>query len=160
MAKSVSIPLYGLFALVVITAFSSCYRGDAYEKYQSIPNMEWEQDSLVTFDVHIEDNKTPYDIDVFVRHGSSYTYSNFYFLLQQQGAGLKDSAQRFEVKLAELDGRWLGQSAGNLYEVAIPVKEKFVFPDTGTYRFVIEQNMRENPIAHISDIGLKVKHAK
>jgi len=60
------------------------------------------------------------------------------------------------MKLAETDGRWLGNTAGNLYEQSKLLIDDFTFPDTGKYVFSIQQNMRENPLRGINDVGIKL----
>jgi gliding motility-associated lipoprotein GldH len=58
--------------------------------------------------------------------------------------------------LAESDGRWLGNSAGNLYGQTVLLRENFTFPDTGKYVFSVGQSMRENPLRGINDVGIKI----
>jgi gliding motility-associated lipoprotein GldH len=36
----------------------------------------------------------------------------------------------------------------------------FKFPEKGIYTFNIEQNMRDNPLHEVNDVGLRVEKAK
>jgi gliding motility-associated lipoprotein GldH len=36
-------------------------------------------------------------------------------------------------------------------------KEGYKFPSVGTYTIIIEQNMRDNPLKNISDVGIRVE---
>ena len=67
---------------------------------------------------------------------------------------------RFEIKLADLDGEWLGKGSGNLYSYQVSALTNFKFPEKGTYTFSIEQNMRDNPLHEVNDVGLRVEKAK
>ncbi|WKK58630.1 gliding motility lipoprotein GldH [Sphingobacterium sp. BN32] len=145
----------GLF-LMFIFLLNSCQEGYFFEKNTDIPKQSWDYKNKPAFDVHITEPRTKFDVYVNLRHNAYYPFSNIFILLHEKGKGLKDTAYRHEVKLAELDGRWTGKSAGNLYEQSILVKENFTFPDTGKYVFSIEQNMRENPLHGINDVGLKL----
>lgn len=145
----------GLFFMLVFL-LSSCQEGYFFEKNIDIPKQSWDYNNKPAFDVQIAAPNTKFDVYVNLRHNAYYPFSNIFILLHEKGKGLKDTAYRHEVKLAELDGRWTGKSAGNLYEQSILVKENFTFPDTGKYVFSIEQNMRENPLHGINDVGLKL----
>lgn len=143
-------------ALVTVILFASCGQGALYEKNESIKGHQWSYDTIPAFDIHIDDAQSAYDIVVNLRHNKYYRFSNIFFLLHESGPDLKDTAYRHEIKLAELDGRWLGRSAGNLYHIEHLAKHNFVFPDTGVYTFAIEQNMRNNPLEGVTDVGIKV----
>ncbi|QBQ39637.1 gliding motility lipoprotein GldH [Sphingobacterium psychroaquaticum] len=148
---------------IVFTAFSflllfatACEQQNFYEVNKPILNRSWAYNSMPTFDVKIDDNKAHYDVYIHVRHTGDYNYSNLFFLLHEKGPKVQDTAYRYEVKFAELDGRWMGKNAGSLYSNEVLVKKDFTFPDTGLYHFSVEQNMRENPLKHIADIGIKL----
>ncbi|KGE14674.1 gliding motility lipoprotein GldH [Sphingobacterium deserti] len=145
-----------LLFLSVLLFGNACSDSALFERNESIADRSWSYSDVPTFAIKITDAKSKYDLWVNVRHTNDYSYSNLFILFSQQGPGLKDTVQRYEIKLAEQDGRWTGSSAGNLYANQRLVKKDFVFPDTGIYNFGIEQNMRENPLKEIADVGLKV----
>lgn len=142
--------------LLTFIIFTSCDQANLYDENKPIDNRTWNYSNPVKFQVDINDSKAKYDIYVRIRHTPEYKYSNLFFLLHQTGNKLKDTAYRHEVKLAELDGRWLGNSAGSLFNTEFKAEENFIFPDTGIYSFTVEQNMRDNPLKNISDVGLKI----
>jgi len=135
---------------------AACEQESFYEVNKPIENRSWSYANKPTFDIHITDNTAKYDLYVHPRHTSEYKYANLFFLLHQKGPQLQDTAFRYEVKLAELDGRWIGKNAGNLYSNEFLIKKDISFPDTGVYHFSLEQNMREEPLKYISDIGIKL----
>lgn len=146
-----------LYAIIFgLILFASCDQGNFYDVNKPIDNREWSYANLAKFAVEIADPNSKYDIYIQIRHTPEYNYSNLFVLLHQSGKSLKDTAYRHEISLAELDGRWLGKSAGNLFSKEILAKENFTFPDSGRYNFAIEQNMRDNPLKNISDVGLKI----
>lgn len=140
----------------LLFSFLACSNQPFFDVYESMANRRWHDHEKPTFQVYIEDNKALYDVWVYIRHTSEYDYANLFFLAHESGPKLQDTSRRHELQLATSDGRWTGQSAGNLYENRLLLKESYVFPDTGMYRFSIEQNMRDNPLLDITDIGLTV----
>lgn len=71
----------------------------------------------------------------------------------------KKTTERKEFRLALPDGEWLGSGSGNLYSYQMPLKEDFKFPLKGKYVIELEQNMRDNPLNHISDAGVRIEKA-
>jgi len=136
--------------------FSACNNHAIYDKSITIKNREWFYDQKPQFEVQVNDSTLKYNIYVNLRHTNEYDYSNLYLLIHEKGSKLQDTTYRKEIKLAELDGKWIGKSAASLYEVEYLAKENYTFPDTGKYTFTLEQNMRENPLKNIVDIGIKV----
>lgn len=136
--------------------FAACTSDTYYEVNKPISDRSWEYNQTPSFDILIDDNSAKYDIYINLRHTNKYDFSNIYVLLHEKGKGLKDTAYRKEIKLAELDGKWVGKSSGNLYQIQQLAKENFSFPDTGTYTFSIEQNMRVNPLLDVNNVGIKV----
>jgi len=144
-----------LSALAVLFA-GACRDAFFYEDNATIPGESWEYGHIPDFEVHIADTSARYDVFVRVRHTSGYAFSNLFLLLHEKGPGLRDTAFRHEITLAEPDGRWTGTGAGSLFQNRVLAKENFTFPDTGIYRFGLEQNMRVNPLKGVADVGLKL----
>ena len=124
-----------------------------------IDNHNWSYANAVKNEVKIDDASIPYNIYINLRVTGEYKYSNIFVLLHKNGRKLKGTT-RFEIKLADLDGEWLGQGSGNLYSYQLPIMTNFKFPEKGTYTFSIEQNMRDNPLHEVNDVGMRVEKAK
>lgn len=142
--------------LVLFSLFSGCTSDAYFEENKAIANRSWDYNQIPSFEFKIEDNKAKYDVYINLRHTNLYDFSNIYVLLHPKGKGLADTSYRKEIKLAELDGKWVGQSSGSLYEIQYLAKSNFTFPDTGLYTFELEQNMRINPLLEVTDVGIKI----
>ncbi len=126
-----------------------------------IINRNWSYVNKVKYDVTIEDTAAAYNLYFNLRVTADYKYSNLFVLVGQGRAGAaKVPLTRYEIKLANPDGEWLGKGSGNLYSYQVPFKRQYHFPGKGTYHFEIEQNMRDNPLHEISDVGLRVEKAE
>lgn len=142
------------------------YEPALLDEYVQIPQRKWDDDFRPEFRLHIEETGS-YRLYVNLRHTPSYRYSNLFVRVQVRPIrenGLFDGPgaepQRYELYLAEPDGRWLGTQSGGLYSYRELVCENFLFPDTGWYKIYLEQNMRDNPLEAVESAGLKLERIK
>lgn len=150
--------LYLLPVLCVIMVLSACSDPNAImDNNTPIDNHNWSYVNQVRYDVKIDDEKTPYNLYLNLRVTGDYKYSNMFILLHQTGPDNKPVTTRYEFKLANTDGEWLGDGSGNLYSYQIMFRPTYRFPAKGVYHFAIEQNMRDNPLHEVSDVGLRVE---
>ncbi len=119
----------------------------------------WAYPDKFKYDVKIDDEKTAYNLYMNLRVTSDYKYSNLFVLISQTGPDKKRTVKRYELKLANKDGEWLGEGSGNLYSYQASFLTDYKFPVIGTYHFEIEQNMRDNPLREVNDVGLRVEKA-
>jgi gliding motility-associated lipoprotein GldH len=127
------------------------------DQNNQIDNQNWSYNNKVISDFTIADESALYNLYFNLRVTPDYRYSNIFVLIHQTGPDHKTITTRFEFKLANLDGEWLGQGTGNLYSYQLPFKTRYRFPTKGKYRIQIEQNMRDNPLHEVSDAGLRVE---
>ena len=144
-----------IVVLGILTA--SCTDSAVLDENVAITDNTWHYDDQPQLTAHITDPGQRYNIYLNLRHTPDYRYSNIFVLVHQSGPGMQDTTERFELPLAEPDGRWRGRSAGSMYAHQQLIKEQVHFPDTGLYRFTIEQNMREDPLHGVADVGIRVE---
>ena len=143
-----------------VMLFAGCTDPNAIiDQSTTIENRNWSYANKVKEDFKVDDNTVPYNILINLRVTGDYRYSNIFLLVKRTGPKL-NALTRFEIKLAEPDGQWLGQGSGGLYSYQVPIITNFRFPEKGTYHFEIEQNMRDNPLREVSDVGLRVEKAE
>lgn len=150
--------LYPILALTTVL-FLSCENINIYEKTVPIPGHKWKSDFKPSFNFDISDSSQVYQVFVVIRHTEKYKYNNIFLNLHLKGPG-QDSALKFrqDLELASSE-RWLGDGMDDIYERRIPVG---LLGDTrtistGTYQFTLEQIMREDPLEHVLDIGIRVE---
>ncbi|MEO6849974.1 MAG: gliding motility lipoprotein GldH [Mucilaginibacter sp.] len=124
----------------------------------AIDNHNWSYSNKIRYNVKIDDASIPYNLYINLRVTGDYRYSNMFVLLKRNGPKLK-GVTRFEITLANKDGEWYGQGSGNLYSYQVPLITNFKFPEKGNYEFEFEQNMRDNPLREVSDVGVRVEKA-
>ncbi len=135
----------------------SCSNGVLLDEFRPVPNQSWNYAFTPEFKVNVKDNQIPYTLKVNLRLTSNYRYSDLFVLVHQRHAKQNEfTTKRVGLKVADKDGRWLGKGAGSLYSYQISYHANYHFSDTGTYYFKIEQNMRDNPLKGVSDVGICV----
>ncbi|OCX50547.1 gliding motility lipoprotein GldH [Mucilaginibacter sp. PPCGB 2223] len=152
-----------LWATVASVLFNGCVQPDkntVIDGNVSVYDLNWSYVNKVKFDVKIDDASARYNLLLNLRVTPNYRYSNIFILIHQTGPDKKTKTARYEFKLANPDGEWLGQGTGNLYSYQIPFEAGYKFPAAGTYRIELEQNMRDNPLHEVSDVGLRVEKAQ
>lgn len=152
-----------LTCTAVLFFLSSCIQADKntiVDQNISIYDLNWPYVNKIKIDFKIDDASAAYNLFFNLRVTPNYRYSNIFVLIHQTGPDKKTKTVRFEFKLANPDGEWLGQGTGNLYKYQIPFETHYKFPAKGTYRIELEQNMRDNPLHEVSDVGLRVEKAE
>lgn len=146
-----------IVVLFLAVLFSACDQKRVFESYQSVKDDAWYINQKPSFYLDVTDTTTEHTIYFNIRHTGNYKYSNLFVLFTIQGPKAKAETQRLEFKLAEADGKWLGSGLGDIYSNQIKVMENVKFPRKGVYSFSIEQNMRDNPLMGVEDIGVRVE---
>ena len=144
--------------LFISTLFiTACDQKRVFEDYQNLKDNAWHINQKPTFYLEVNDTTTEHNVYFNIRHTGLYKYSNLFVLFTIQGPKAKAETQRLEFKLAEADGKWLGSGLGDIFSNQIKVMENVKFPRKGVYSFSIEQNMRDNPLLGVEDIGVRVE---
>ena len=150
-------------------SFSSCNTIDLYERVVSIPAQQWQSKFKPQFTFQIKDTTVPYEIFVLFRHNNQYKYNNIWVKLSAKAP--TDTAQTLslELPLANKEG-WLGTGMDDVFAHRIrvtseaekftflkPTANAFYFSKAGEYNFTLEQIMRDDPLLHVLDVGLRLE---
>jgi gliding motility-associated lipoprotein GldH len=132
---------------------------NVFEKNVTIPGQTWHYDLRPSVQFNVTDTNAAYSVSVVCRHTDAYAYKNLWVLIATRKPG--DSAfrrDRFELTLQDNSGHWYGTGMDDIWEQRIPLyTDPIHFSKTGTYIVQFEQNMRDNPLKGILDIGLRVE---
>lgn len=137
----------------------SCTTSDLYEKHVSLPNHEWKNDDKPSFDFTIKDTTSLYKVFFVIRHTEKYRYNNIWINLYSQPAGDTLHQAQYELQLATNEKGWLATGMGDIYEhrkeLTRPVRLK-----AGTYKLILENIMREDPLQHVLNVGIRIEKIK
>lgn len=149
-----------LLAISVSTfLLSSCQTIDLYEKTVPIPKHAWNSSFKPEFRFIIKDTTVPYRVFITLRHTDQYTYNNIWVNLSTQAPGDTLQKVQYELPLASREG-WLGSGMGDIYDhrIAItPPNQDLYFRRSGEYVFTLEHIMRQDPLLHVLDVGLRLE---
>lgn len=146
---------------LLVAASCEPMKMDTYEKNLEIPGHEWAYNYKPEFEVTLQPADTAYLYDFYVniRHTDAYPYSNIYLLIHSQAPGEEPTQQRHLLTLADVYGKWNGSGLNDIFEHRVLVMPNVRMNKPGTYRFSLEQNMRQNPLPDIMNVGLRVQKA-
>ena len=147
------------FSLILITA--SCTQTNLFEKNVSIPGGQWAQDFKPKVTFEITDTTSSYNVFFVIRHTEAYGYNNIYVRIGSTAAGDTSTVTRmFDLPLAS-QNKWLASGMDDIYEHRILLYSQPVrFTKPGIYTFTLEQLMRENPLEHVMNVGLRVEKTR
>ena len=146
-------------AFILLSSAGCTDKNALIDQNNQVPDHNWTYLNTFGFSFKIDDDKIPYNLYVNLRVTADYKYSNIFVMITQTDPDKKTEIKRHEFKLADQDGRWLGKGSGDLYSYQLPFRSNYRFPQSGIYHIYIEQNMRDNPLRHVSDVGLRVERA-
>lgn len=138
-------------------AIASCTTVDLFEKTVAIPGHRWESSFKPSFTFTIKDTTSPYQVWLVLRHNEKYNFNNIYVNLYAQLPG-QDTAIKIQrdLRLANNEGGWEASGMDDIYEHRVKLGD----PQTlkaGTYTFTLEQIMREDPLEHVMNAGLRIE---
>ena len=143
-----------LFPLLI----AGCSGNVVFQDSKALPSYGWVKDSVVVFNYMAADTSGMYDIIIDIRNDGNYRYQNFWLFVNSISPDLVEFKDTLECVLADNYGRWIGKGGGSLRQHQLPVSfmEQIKFPKLGVYKFELIQGMREDTLAGIHDIGLRI----
>ena len=138
--------------------FASCIKIDLYEKQAAIPSQQWFYTNVPQFTFHINDTTSLYNVYVILRHTDLYEYNNIWLRIGLKTPSDSFNYQNVNLSLATDAKGWEGTGMDDIYEVRKSISASpFSFKSSGDYTFSIAQIMRENPLDHILNVGLRIE---
>ena len=148
-------------AFIILLAISSCQTVDLYEKTVNIPGHQWKSNFKPSFSFTITDTAAPYKLFITLRHRDKYHFNNIYLNLATKQPG-QDTVQNapFDLNLGTDEEGWKGKGMDDIFDHRIaltPDGTGYYFRKKGTYTFTISQIMREDPLEHVLNVGLRIE---
>jgi len=148
-------------SLVSVFLLASCDTIDVYEKNEAIPHQAWSSQFKPEFTFEIRDTSVRYNVYLVIRHTDAYRYKNLYLNMSIQAPGGIIKNHTVELKLATDDHGWLGSGMDDIFEHRVLVNTEGPEPlIAGTYHFTLENIMRDDPLEHVMNIGIRLEKVK
>jgi gliding motility-associated lipoprotein GldH len=148
---------YYLFLLLVIGI--SCQTIDIYEKTAAFATHNWKSSKKPSFTFEITDTASLYNIFLVLRHEDAYNYNNIWINLTVKSPADVVTIRR-EFLLGNNKQGWLGSGMDDVFEHRITFNDKPAPLHKGKYTFILQQDMREDPLEHIINAGIRVEKVK
>lgn len=143
------------FVICSVCLFA-CTTVDLYEKTVAIPGHEWKSSYRPRFTFDIKDSSASYQLFFVIRHTEKYSFNNIYINVHAVLPGRDSLSIRKDLTLATNEHGWLATGMDDVYEHRIKLGEPEKLK-AGTYTFSIEQIMREDPLQHVMNAGLRIE---
>jgi gliding motility-associated lipoprotein GldH len=136
----------------------SCDKQEIYYRFHELKNGEWAQNDTLVFEIDstlFELNK-PYNLTIEVANNVNYPYRNIWFFVQsniERDTIYTDTFKEF--LLADEFGKWKGSGFGSLFQSSLPFAE-VTFREKRNYRIKLEHGMRDQPLAGIEKVGIRI----
>lgn len=140
--------------------FSACQPPiGIYEKSIAIPNANWSSQFSPEIQFEIKDDTVSYyRIFVVLRHTDAYRYKNIWLNIGIRPPGDSLYENRRNLTLATDDRGWLGNGMDDIFEHRILIDANPTrFTRTGIYTFTLKQLMRDDPLAHVMNAGIRLE---
>ncbi|MEO6453010.1 MAG: gliding motility lipoprotein GldH [Ginsengibacter sp.] len=149
------------FVIIVCTCIVACAHLDVFEKTVAIPGQSWYYNNKPSFTFTITDTSAAYNIYVVLRHTDSYQYNNIWLSLGYKAPGDAVQFQNIDIILGTDKSGWKGNGMDDIFEVRKNItRGPLPFKKAGNYTFTISQIMRENPLKHILNIGVRAEKVR
>lgn len=121
-------------------------------KYHDFKQNTWKSEERVSFEFNFEDSSGQHDLELAVRHQTSYPYQNLILFAHHYFESKKLSTDTFNIELATNSGKWYGIGKSDVREF---IAENHTLPKTyakGLHIVEIELAMRESNNLEIKEL--------
>ncbi len=146
--------------LLVLSLLASCNTLDVFEKTESFPKHQWSSLTKPSFTFTIEDTVSAYNIYVIIRHEDAYHYNNLWLNISTQAPQETLKTQLVNIILANNKKGWLGTGMDDVFDHRVKITRNPVKLKKGNYTFLLQQQMREEPLMYMLNAGIRVEKVK
>jgi gliding motility-associated lipoprotein GldH len=148
-----------IFVLILtsLLLLSSCNSNVIFSDSKVMNKNTWNLTDIPSFKVKVTDTINSNNVIFTLRTGSSYPFRNIYLFVTTTSPDGKSITDTLQYSVADESGNWLGKGFGDIHELNLTYKSNVYFPVKGIYQFNIQHGMRNEDLAGVYDIGLRVE---
>jgi gliding motility-associated lipoprotein GldH len=139
--------------------YTSCTEVDVFEKNITIPNHSWSSQFKPEITFTIDDTLSRYKIFIVLRHSDAYRFKNIWINIHTESPSGVQRNQPLDMQLATDSEGWIAAGMDDLFEHRIMITPPGS-PErlrAGTYKFKLENIMREDPLNHVWNVGIRLE---
>ncbi|MEO5997654.1 MAG: gliding motility lipoprotein GldH [Chitinophagaceae bacterium] len=139
----------------------ACAKINVFEKNIAIKDHTWQRNNKPVIAFNIDDTASLYNLYIVLRHSDAYDFNNIWIKCSVVSPGDSASKSRdYNLPLAKNNQGWSGTGMDDIYEHRVLIQPRTKFNKPGEYRFILEQIMREDPLEHVLNVGMRVERVK
>jgi len=139
----------------------ACNENRLINQYENIPMFNWEKGYDLSYSLNIEDAAAKYKIMIGLRHISDISFGEILVHLKMTTPSGEEIEMPYILEIREKDtGDLKGSAMGDITDIEIPVEKSFTFPEAGQYLFEISQQMGQDAVAGVMEVGLVIDKLK
>ena len=136
---------------------AACTNLGVFEKDVPLKKQQWPASYKPSFAFTITDTTAAYQIYLVLRHTDAYNFNNIWVKFTRTGPDTSYT-QQADLTLANNAQGWLGTGMDDIWEHRVPITQSPIrFRRSGKYEFTLEQIMRQDPLLHVLNAGLRVE---
>lgn len=149
-----------LFATLLLV---SCDKKRVFDQYKTVGDA-WQKDSIANFTYNNQDTTERYDLFLNLRSNNDYPFDNIFLIVSVETPGGMTKVDTLEYKMADGDGKLLGEGFSDVKESKLFYIEKHKFSAIGDYKIGIQQAVRqsgkvdgEKELKGITEVGFRIE---
>ena len=107
-------------------------------------NSGWGNSEIVEFNFKGEKQDSIKNIDFLLRHNNDYSFANIFLISELVSSENQIQVDTLEFKLAESNGKWLGETKISVVEHKLPYKIDFILKKGEAFKLKVKTSMRLN----------------
>jgi gliding motility-associated lipoprotein GldH len=135
----------------------ACNSKNLLDENQPIEKNRWEWQAVKSFSADVEDTSGRYKIYLHFRHSPLFEWRNLWVKVSTVMPDNSSSEKRLNLQFCDAAGNWFGDCLGDHCDLKVLIQEHARFPFKGTYTFRLAQDMRENPLPYIQNVGISIE---
>ncbi len=151
-----------LSVLAITICLIACQpKGRIYVKHQKLsPMVEWLKKDIREFKVPIIDNSIAYNMSLSFRYANGYQYQVAKVKVTETSPSGKEMVKQYDLKVRKDNGDYIGDPGYDIWDSEHLVEPNKKYEETGTYTYLIEHNMPNDPLNFAMEVGVILDKVK
>lgn len=149
-----------LYFTALIVLFSGCGRQKPVSQMHNFTNATWERFKLLNFELPVKSTRHTYDFSLVVRYNENFPETTLPVNVVMTTPGGEERIREYMFHIKDKDGNFVGNPAGGIYQMVIPLRNDVLFAKTGVCKFEIENLTSKYLTTGMIEFGVVMERAK
>ena len=151
-----------LIVLAIAIGLTACQpEGRIYVEHQELSSkVSWSKEDVREFKVPIIDNSIEYDMSLAFRYVNGFPYQVLKVKVTEISPSGEEMIKEYDLKVREDNGEYIGEPGLDIWDSDHLIEPNKKYEETGTYTYVLEHNMPDDPLSFAMEIGVILDKAK